>query len=105
MDWLGLIGLHCIGWMGLIGLYRLYGMDTVCEAWQYDRNRKTVMGISDWIILGNWIGWISVGGRALVDCVFGFIVCVNTGSGFVMEVRVLVVYNMWFGRHESILLI
>ena len=56
-------------------------------------------------MLGIWIGWSSVGGRALVDCVFDLIVCVNTGSGCAREVRVLVVYNMWFGRHSVILLI
>ena len=52
--------------------------------------------------MGIWIGWSSVGGRALADCVVESIVCVYTGSGCAMAVRVLVVYNMWFGRHDHI---
>ena len=54
-------------------------------------------------MVGIWIGWSGVGGRALFDCVFGLIVCVNTGCGCAMKVRVLVVYNMWFGRQNYIL--
>ena len=52
--------------------------------------------------MGIWIGWSSVGGRALVDSVIGLIVCVSTGSGCAMKMRVLVVYNMWFGRQNYI---
>ena len=62
-------------WINRLGLSRLYGMDIVCKTCQCDRDWKAVMGPSDWIILGIWIGWSSVDGHALVDCVFASIVC------------------------------
>ena len=50
-DWI------CIDWIGLIGLDRLYGMDIVCEVCQFDRDRKAVIVLSDWIHVGN-LDWM-----------------------------------------------
>ena len=59
-----------------------------------DQYGYAVIEYSDVRASGIWIGRSSVGVRALVDCVVGSIVCVYTGSGCAMRVRVLVVYNM-----------
>ena len=60
----------------------------------WDQYGYAVIGYSDGRAWGIWIEWSSVGVHALVDCVDGLIVCVYTGSGCAMRVRVLVVYNM-----------
>ena len=93
MDWTVLAGI-VLGGLG--------SLDWIDCIWSIVRgmcschwDREVMICKSDGISSGIWIGWSSVFGRASVDCVIGSVVCVCTGWGCVLELRVLIVYILY----------